>query len=460
MADAVLTTAEMRAVERTAMHGGTSEWQLMRRAGEGAAKWIARVAAGQAVTVLCGPGNNGGDGYVIAEALRRRGNVVSVIAPAGPGTETARTARAHYGGGYGEADSHFHPVVVDCLFGYGLSRRVEGVFAELLEKLARTHCYKIALDVPSAIESDSGTILGPMPRYDLTIALGAWKLAHWLMPAVASQGIRRLVDIGLDCAASQARVSTRPAFAAPAPYAHKYRRGLLAVVAGEMPGAAQLAAEGAMRAGAGYVKLLSEQEHMSASADLVVLKDVNEALDDPRNTALLYGPGAGRGENARARLASVIEQRKPTVLDADALHLLDADALEGADVTKLIVTPHEGELAKLCEAFGVSADAKLDRARGLHDVTGLTVLAKGPDTILATSADLRFFPRGSSWLSVAGTGDVLAGIVASRLAHHGDPAHAAEEGVWLHHEAARITAPAFTAEQLAQAVKPAMASFL
>lgn len=450
----------MRAAEQVAIARGVSEWELMRRAGEGAAQWVARVAAGRAVTVLCGPGNNGGDGYVIAEALRRWGNPVNVIAPVEPGTETARTARSKYAGPMASMDEPFHAVVVDCLFGYGLSRSVEGQFAKLLEKLSKTPCYKIALDVPSAVESDCGAILGPMPDYDLTIALGAWKPAHWLMPAAASQGIRRLVDIGLDSAASLGRVSGRPRFAAPAPDVHKYRRGLLTVVAGEMPGAAQLAVEAAMRAGAGYVKLASDHPQTCVPADLVVPNRVNEALDDARNTALLFGPGAGRGAAARARLWQVLEQRKPTVLDADALHLLDPDAIEGRDVTNIILTPHEGELAKLCEAFGVNADAKLDRVRGLHDVTGMTVLAKGPDTILAATAGLRFFARGSTWLSVAGTGDVLAGIVASRLAHHADPARAAEEGVWLHHEAARIATPAFSALQLAKAVKPAMASFL
>ena len=134
--------------------------------------------------------------------------------------------------------------------------------------------------------------------------------------------------------------------------------------------------------------------------------------------------------------------------------------LWGADVTTVCLTPHEGELTKLCDAFGVSADGKLARTRRLRDVTGMTVLAKGPDTILASDVMTHFFPRGSSWLSVAGTGDVLAGIVASRLAVHGDSQRACVEGVWLHQEAARIASPAFSAGDLARAVKPAMASFL
>ena len=461
MNEPILTVAQMRAAERAAMAAGTSEWELMQRAGEGAAQWGMRVAAGRPVTVLCGPGNNGGDGYVIAETLLRNGNTVQVIAPVEPGTDTARKARTQFGGTVSAEAAPRHPVVVDCLFGYGLTRQVEGVFAALLEQVGTRDCYRIAIDVPSAVSSDSGEVLGPLPQYDMTLALGAWKQAHGLMPAMAAMGTRRLVPIGLDLGPVSIGFSSRPHLAVPSPDAHKYRRGLLAIVAGAMPGAPLLAAEAAMRAGAGYVKLLSEHSHPDAPAELVI-EQGNFAgnLADERISALLVGPGLGRNDDARGRLAKALKQRLPVVLDADALHLLGPDMLEGADVTTVCLTPHEGELAKLCDAFGVSADGKLARTRRLRDVTGMTVLAKGPDTILASDVMTHFFPRGSSWLSVAGTGDVLAGIVASRLAAHGDAQRACAEGVWLHQEAARIASPAFSAGDLAHAVKPAMASFL
>ncbi len=256
-------------------------------------------------------------------------------------------------------------------------------------------------------------------------------------------------------------MSQPPQLDAPASDAHKYRRGLLALVAGAMPGAPLLAAEAAMRSGAGYVKLMSAHSHPDAPAELVVEQgDLGEALGDDRISALLVGPGLGRGADARSRLVRALGPGKASVLDADALQLLEPGLLEGLDATRLIVTPHEGELAKLCESFGISAETKFERACSLHDVTGLTVLAKGPDTILAGPAGVRFFPRGSSWLSAAGTGDVLAGIVASRLAVHRDPQRACEEGVWLHHEAARLAAPGFTAGELARAVGAALRAFL
>jgi hydroxyethylthiazole kinase-like uncharacterized protein yjeF len=461
MSEPVLTVEQMRAAERAAVDAGTSEWELMQRAGRGAALWVMRAAAGRGVTVLCGPGNNGGDGYVIAQCLHRAGYAVDVVAPREPSSTAARTARAHYEGPVSEAARPQHPVVVDCLFGYGLSRAVEGAFAELLEDLKANDCYRIAIDVPSAVESDSGRVLGPLPRYDLTLALGAWKQAHALMPAVARMGALRRVPIGIETGGGTAAFAAPPRLGAPAADAHKYRRGLLAIVAGAMPGAPLLSSEAAMRAGAGYVKLLSEHAHPDAPAELVIEQgDFAGAIADDRIAALLVGPGLGRDGAARSRLAAVLGRGLPAVLDADALHLLDAELLVEADASNLCVTPHEGELAALCEAFGVTAECKLDRARRLHDVTGMTVLAKGADTILVAGGMTSFFPRGSSWLSVAGTGDVLAGIFAARLAVHGNTRRAGEEAVWLHHEAARRAGPAFTAGELARTVRTAMETFL
>lgn len=449
----------MRAAEKAT---GASEWELMQRAGAGAAQWIWRVAAGKAVTVLCGPGNNGGDGYVIAEWLRAKGLDVLVVAPIKPATDSARTAHCSYRGTVaGELGKRHAPILVDALFGFGLTRAVEGGFARLLEQAHATHGFRIAIDVPSGLESDSGRRLGTATRYDLTLALGAWKRAHWLMPAAAFMGAKRLVDIGIRVEA-KACLSQRPRFAAPPPDSHKYRRGLLAIVAGAIPGAPILAAEAAMRCGVGYMKLLSEHSHPDAPAELVIDRDPPaRALSDVRIGAVLVGPGLGRDASARERLAAVLDSHKPVVLDADALHLLDWDAFEGVATNRLLLTPHEGELAALCKSFGVTAESKLEQAEGLRDATGANVLAKGPDTLLA-SADggLVFFPANPSWLSVAGTGDVLAGIAASRLAQHGDAARAAEEAVWLHGEAARIAGPAFTAGELARAVRPAFAGFL
>ena len=459
--NAVLTVEEMRAAEQAAMDSGVSEWELMQRAGLGAAQWVLRMAGGRRVTVLCGPGNNGGDGYVIAEYLCTAGVQVSIVAPKAPGTDTARTAREHCSVDISQSGLPKGDVYVDCLFGYGLSREIEGDFAALLQSLNEANGYKIAIDIPSSVASDTGRQLGPAVHYDLTLALGAWKRAHFTMPAMADMGAKRIVDIGLDLAGSAARLSEQPRISAPATDAHKYKRGLLAIVAGEMPGAPLLAAQAAMRSGAGYVKLFSEHSHPDAPAELVIERGALDiALNDERLSSVLIGPGLGRGDSARKRLASALSSNRPIVLDADALHFVDPAMLEGSDPSLIAVTPHEGELVKLCEAFGIKGENKIDRATALHDQTGVTVLAKGPDSVLAGTCGLRFFDRGSSWLSVAGTGDVLAGIAASRLAVHGEVQLALEEAVWIHHEAAALAGPTFTAGDLANSVNRALDRFL
>ena len=461
ISDAVLSVAEMRTAEQAAVAAGVSEWDLMRCAGEGAAQYVLRMAAGRPVTVLCGPGNNGGDGYVIAQAVIAAGGKATVIAPEPPRTPVAEQARAAFHGATDNEGLCAGSVVVDCLFGYGLSREIEGEYADLLDRVSRHDGMRIAIDLPSGVASDSGALLGTVPAFDATLALGAWKRAHFSMPARERMGAVRLVPIGLDVDGHTERVSRRPVLQAPSARAHKYTRGLLAIVAGAMPGAPLLAAEAAMRAGAGYIKLLSDHTHPAAPADLVIDSSLlDKALSDERIDACLVGPGLGRGDEARARMSAVLEESAFAVIDADALHLLNPDSLEGCDAARLVVTPHEGELATLCKAFGVAKGGKRERAIGLHHATGLTVLAKGADTILAGSEGVRYFHPASPWLSSAGTGDVLAGILASRLAHVKDPFVAAQEAVWLHGEAARIAGAAFTAGDLARAVGQAMASFI
>ncbi|WP_305096214.1 NAD(P)H-hydrate dehydratase [Croceibacterium aestuarii] len=456
--DQILTVAEMQAAEQALIDGGESVDSLMLRAGQGAAEWVWRVAAGRSVTVLCGPGNNGGDGYVIAETLRARGTRVTVVAPIEPATDAARKARAAYGGDL--ADTGDGGVFVDCLFGSGLSRPLDGELAALLRALAAAHGASIAIDLPSGVSSDDGAQLNDdLPHYDLTVALGAWKFAHSLLPARAMMGQLRLVDIGVAQVQSAVRVIGRPSLAAPARDAHKYSRGLLAIVAGPMPGAALLAAQGAVHAGAGYIKVLGE----APGGPVWAVNDsrpLAEALHDERIGAALVGPGLTRDGAARGRLETVLARDLPTLVDADALHLL-APAMLGGRSAPLVLTPHAGEFAALAQAFGTTTERRIDAVRALASACGAVIVAKGPDTLVAApDGRLGVAPPASSWLSTAGTGDVLAGIVASRLATGEEAFAAACNGVWLHGEAARLAGPAFSASELADHVAEAYAAGL
>jgi hydroxyethylthiazole kinase-like uncharacterized protein yjeF len=460
VADQVLTVAQMRAAEEMLIAGGETVDSLMQVAGKGAAEWVWRIAAGRSVTVLCGPGNNGGDGYVIAETLRARGLPVTVVAPIEPKTDAARRARAAYRGAF--AESAGGGVFVDCLFGSGLTRSLGADLAGLLRDLARDHHHRIAFDVPSGVDSDSGALLDDdLPSYHLTVTLGAWKYAHGLMPAMATMGERRLVPIGVGAVEGATTMLPRPHFTAPAPDAYKYARGLVLVVGGGMAGASTLACEAALRAGAGAVRLASIHPHPPVSPD-VILKDqaIEELVQDERTDAVLVGPGLGLDETAKGRLATVLGADLPTVADADALTLFTPELLTGRSAP-LILTPHAGELARLLKSFAVAAEGKIAQAAALAAATGAMVVAKGPDTVIAApDGRMVLAPSSTSWLAIAGTGDVLAGAAASRLAASRDPFAAACEAVWLHGEAARLCGPAFLASDLAKMVSRACAAAL
>ncbi|HSM54143.1 MAG TPA: NAD(P)H-hydrate dehydratase, partial [Erythrobacter sp.] len=257
-----------------------------------------------------------------------------------------------------------------------------------------------------------------------------------------------------------AQLIGRPNLNAPAADAHKYTRGLCVVVGGAMPGASLLASEAAMRGGAGYVKLFAHHAPGSAPAGLVVeTHPLGEALDDKRISAILVGPGLGRDREASDRLQTALATGKPALIDADALVLLRPEMLRAG--VPLLATPHDGELEALCRSFAVVASGRQARAQALAKASGMVVLAKGPDTLVAApDGRLAIAPPAPSWLSIAGTGDVLAGIAASRMATGIAPFEAACEAVWLQGEAARQCGAAFTAEELARAVSGAIAAAL
>ena len=351
-------------------------------------------------------------------------------------------------------------VFVDCLFGSGLARPLTGEHALLLRDLADRHSLRVAIDVPSGIATDTGEPLNEkLPRFNVTLALGAWKLANCLAAARPHMGRQRLVPIGIAPVDGAAQRGTRPTITAPAADAHKYTRGLCAVVSGAMSGATLLSAMSAKRSGAGYVRLLGP--HASGGPAGLVCDDgpVEQALSDERVRAVLVGPGLGRDSKAKARLNAALASGHPLVLDADALHLLEPGAV--AEGIPAILTPHDGELDALCRRFAIIAEGRMAKAKALAAASGLVVLAKGPDSFVASpDGVLAVGPAASTWLSVAGSGDVLAGIVASRLATGVPPSQAGCEAVWLHAEAARIAGPAFTADELAARVGEAVAACL
>ena len=455
----ILTAAETRAAEQALFDGGMSVEALMARAGESLAEAATRFAGPLDTLILCGPGNNGGDGYVAARILAARGVKVRIAALGDPGTPAARWARSGWDGPV-EALETAQPasLLIDALFGTGLTRGLAAPVAARLAVLSAAAIARIAVDVPSGIATDDGAVLTEgLPHFDLTLALGALKPAHRLRPAADHMGRVVVADIGIPVASDTLRELVRPQLAAPGPGDHKYSRGMVAVVAGAMPGAALLTATAAQRGGAGYVVLAGGA---GGGPLALVHRSVETTLDDRRVGALVVGPGLGRDGPARTLLAAALGSGRPLVLDADALTLLGPAGLARVKAldAMAILTPHEGEFVTLFP--GIAGD-RLTRARAAAARAGAIVLLKGNDSIVAHPDGRTILcPPASPWLASAGTGDVLAGIIAAMRARGLDPFEAACAGLWLHGEAARIAGPALIADDLAAALPAALACCL
>jgi hydroxyethylthiazole kinase-like uncharacterized protein yjeF len=435
----ILTAAEMRAAEEGAIAAGTPVEALMERAGLAAAEAIWRFAGPLPALVLCGPGNNGGDGYVIARELKARGVAVRVAALAEPKGDAARAAREAWNGPVetlGEAPPA--PLLVDALFGTGLARPLDAAVSGRLLDLAGSAGARIAVDLPSGVATDDGAILSPVPDCDLTITFQTLKPAHLLQPAARHMGRIVVADIGI-AATSRLTEIGRPRLCEPGPDDHKYRRGYVALLAGAMPGASALAAAAASRAQAGYVRLIGP--HVAGLAHAIVQGPGDPAmlLADARIGAVVIGPGLGKGAEAERLLGLALACGRPLVLDADAL-------IAGRIPAGAILTPHEGEFARL---FPALAGGKVDKARAAAARSGAIIVYKGADTLVAApDGRAAIAPPAPAWLASAGTGDVLTGIVAARLAALGDPYEAACEAVWLHGRAAERAGPGLIADDL------------
>ena len=451
----ILTAEEMRVAEAAAIEAGTSVETLMERAGIAAAEAIRAFSGPMRALVLCGPGNNGGDGYVVARALAASGMEVRVAAPAEPKSEAARGARERWDGEIGALDAaQPAPLLVDALFGTGLTRPLDEALSRRLCALAAEARVRVAIDLPSGVATDDGAILSPVPDCDLTITFQTLKPSHLLQPAARQMGRIVVADIGIE-AQGLLREIGRPALRGPGPDDHKYERGYVAVLAGEMPGASALAAAAALRAGAGYVRLFAD-EFVHGAPNAIVQAPGRAFADDPRIGALALGPGLGTGMSGRDRLEGALAAQAPLVLDADALNLLAGS--EPVELEGAILTPHEGEFARL---FGELTGGKLERARAAAARSGGVVLLKGADTVVAApDGRAAIAPPSPAWLASAGTGDVLTGIVAAMRASGLEPFEAACAGVWLQGKAAELAGPALIADDLVAQLPAAIASCL
>ncbi|MEQ8255451.1 MAG: NAD(P)H-hydrate dehydratase [Roseovarius confluentis] len=501
----LLTAAQMRAIEEAAIASGEATGlDLMERAGRGVVaavfeEWPDLAAAPHRAVVLCGPGNNGGDGFVVARLLKEWGWDVEVFLYGDP-AKLPPDARVNYQrwsamGKVGDMSRDIEhreksDLFVDAVFGTGLSRPVEGGLAQVLVAFdgfrESRHVRTVAVDIPSGLCADSGRAMGTFANADLTVSFHEAKLGHYLSRGAQQAGKLVVKSIGLSQDAAPDGV-VRLVDRVPggrlrkAATSHKYGHGHALVLSGGAgrTGAARLAARGVLRIGAGLVTLgvpPNAQQEVACHVTSIMLRRVEggdglaAVLEDGRLNAVCLGPGLGV-ERARelvpAALAGGGLETHPTrsvVLDADALTAFaeQPETLFGMLHEQSVLTPHAGEFARLFPDVAEKLNAaptsgpaysKVDATRAAANRAGCVVLFKGPDTVIAdpdgrcsiTSAQ---YERSAPWLATAGAGDVLAGFIAGLLARGFAPMQAAETGAWLHVECARSFGPGLIAEDL------------
>ena len=440
----------MRVAEQAAIEAGATVQDLMERAGAALAEAAYRFAGPMPVLVLCGPGNNGGDGYVAARHLAQQGVKVRIASLGEPKSDAAKWARSHWAGPVEQLgdETDAAPLVIDALFGTGLTRGLEEDAAKQLSRLCDAGQLSVACDLPSGVETDSGAELNSIPTFDMTVTFGALMPAHLLHPAMHKCGHLVLADIGIKADTTWQEIAP-PQLPPLDPGGHKYNRGLVHALAGAMPGAIALAAKAAAYAGAGYVRVSTSRPIDGLPSSIVQLD--HAPVNDKRIGCLLVGPGLG---DVPQVLTLALTSKAPKVIDADGIaHLGEPERLKGQDA---IITPHEGEFGKL---FGEIPGSKPDRALEAARKSQAVVVYKGPDTLVAApDGRLGFSPRAHPWLASAGTGDVLAGLIAGMRARGLPAFEAACAGVWLHGRAAEIAGPQLIADDLAVAIPAAIAS--
>ena len=484
----LLTVKQMTIADRTAIDGGVLGATLMENAGRAVAEAVeARFERGTAV-VLCGPGNNGGDGFVAARHLRERGWTVRL------GLLGARDKlhgdAAHHAGLWDGSVEALSPelldgadVAVDALFGAGLSRPLDGAPRAVAETLNARKMPTVAVDVPSGITGDDGQVLGEVAvEAACTVTFFRKKPGHLLLPGRNFCGPVVLADIGIPvsvlpsaCAdtGGPATFENAPALFARhwpwrTPGDHKYRFGHALVLGGATAtGAGRLACRAALRVGAGLVTACVPAAALptyaqDTAAVITAPVDDDAALDrllaDDRLNALLLGPGAGVGAATQARARKLLATGRSVVLDADALTSFAgaADALAAAIQGPTVLTPHAGEFARL---FPEIDGDKLARARAAARQSGAVVLLKGADTVVAApDGRAAINANAPPELATAGAGDVLAGLVAGTLAQGLAVFEAACAAVWLHGRAAQGAGPGLIADDLPDRVPGALAA--
>lgn len=455
----------MSAADRAAIAAGSPGIELMERAGLAVVEAITERFSPRPTLVLCGPGNNGGDGYVAARLLKAQGWPVEVRALAEPATPDAQAMSARWDGPIrplnGSLDAE---LVVDALFGAGLSRPLEGAAAQAAANLATRPEAVVSVDIPSGVPGDTGRPAGPAFCAGLTVTFHARKPGLVLEPGRSLCGEVVVADIGLGDTPSNL-VENGPElwlsrFPWPSAASHKHARGRLIVLSGEAwsTGAARLAARAGLRIGAGLVTLYAGPDALASNAshlEAVMLKpfendlELEQAADEA--DAAVIGPAAGVTEVTLRNVLALARTGAALVIDADAITVFRDDPEELFSVLDRddVLTPHPGEFERLFPGLLKSAPERITAAREAAAKAGAVVLLKGADTVVAApDGRAAVNINGSPWLATAGSGDVLAGFIGGLVAQGMESFEAACAAAWIHAEAAELHGPGLISEDL------------
>ena len=468
-ANDIMTVAEMTAADRATIAAGTPGLTLMRRAGEAVAAAVRERWSPRPLVVLCGPGNNGGDGFVAAEDLAAAGWSVTV-ALAGE-RDALRGDAALAAAAWTGATIKLEPsviagaeLIVDAVFGAGLSKPVGGLIADTLRAAEASGKPIVAVDLPSGLAGDVGQPLGFAAKCAVTVTFHRKKPAHVIEPGRGLCGQVVVADIGLTAPPTRLFENGPDLWAARFPWpgvnAHKHSRGRLIVVSGEMwsTGAARLAARAALRIGAGLVTVLSPPDALLVNAahlEAVMLRpfdtDIELETAATHADAAIIGPAAGVDEATVSNLFALARTGAAIVIDADALSAFrdDPDELFSVLDRDDVLTPHVGEFGRVFPGLLAASPERITAVRKAAVRAHAVVLLKGPDTVIA-APDGRCCvnTNGVAWLATAGSGDALAGFIGGLVAQGMDSFEAACAGVWIHAQAAGLHGPGLISEDL------------
>lgn len=478
----LLTSEEMRRAEKITIDSGTPSLTLMENAGRGVTEEVVRrFPRGSKVLVLCGGGNNGGDGFVCARTLRERGYHVRLALLCKP--EELPPDPKEMARRWDETIEPLTPrvldgaeVIVDAIWGSGLRGPVNGLVGQIIEQVTERNLPVVAVDVPTGIDATHGNVHGVAFKAVSTVTFFRRKTGHVLLPGKRYCGDVRAVDIGIPNSVL-ADVAPQTFLNEPDfwlryyprlnPDGHKYDRGHAVVVSGPMEstGAARLGARAALRVGAGLVSVATSKAAFYINAAqltsiMVAAYDGPAGLaevlhGDPRRNAALIGPGAGATQETRDNVAAVLSSEATVIVDAEGLTAFEEDpqvlfALIQQRAAPTILTPHKGEFDRIFPELG-NAESKLEQAKRAAEISGAVVVFKGPDTVVSAPDGLSAISEDSPpWLATAGTGDVLAGLIVGLCAQKMSPFDAAVAGVWMHSELARNFGPGLIAEDMAE----------